>query len=214
MYFRSFRARSATEVNTPRDNVALDLGKPQFHLIEPGRIRGREMEADSGMLLQKLLHRFGFVGGEIVQHDVNLSCPARFPQQPPQKHQELRAGISLRSVALHPAGLHVQGGIQRQSSVPVVLETVPFGSPRRQREHGIEPIQFWNPDSRFLRTSLCSFNHAFRGSRNVCRSRRSARQKISSYRAVLASRQERLGRIAAQICHRIVVMNVAGTEHA
>jgi hypothetical protein len=133
MYFRSFRARSATEVNTPRDNVALDLGKPQFHLIEPGRIRGREMEADSGMLLQKLLHRFGFVGGEIVQHDVNLSCPARFPQQPPQKHQELSAGISLRSVALHPAGLHVQGGIQRQSSVPVVLETVPFGSPRRQR---------------------------------------------------------------------------------
>src|ERR1700757_3492921 len=82
MYFRSFRARSATEVNTPRDNVALDLSKPQFHLIEPGRIRGREMEADSGMLLQKLLHRFGFVGGEIVQHDVNLSCPARFPQQP------------------------------------------------------------------------------------------------------------------------------------
>jgi hypothetical protein len=37
-----------------RDHIAFDLGEPQFHLIEPGRVRGREMQMNLRVGLQKL----------------------------------------------------------------------------------------------------------------------------------------------------------------
>jgi hypothetical protein len=34
----------ATKLKIPRNHVPLDFGKPQLHLIQPGRVGGREVE--------------------------------------------------------------------------------------------------------------------------------------------------------------------------
>src|ERR1039458_9283768 len=54
------------------DDLAFDLGEPDLDLIEPGRVRGREVKPDSRMLLEELADRLSFVRGEIVEDDVNL----------------------------------------------------------------------------------------------------------------------------------------------
>lgn len=55
-----------------RDHLALDSGKPEFDLVQPGRIGRREVEMNAGILFQKLTHQGGFVSREIVQDDVDL----------------------------------------------------------------------------------------------------------------------------------------------
>ena len=56
----------------PCDDIALDFGKPQFHLIEPGGIGRGEMYMDVGMSCEKLFDLRGFVSGEIVSDDMDL----------------------------------------------------------------------------------------------------------------------------------------------
>ena len=70
-------AEFASQVGTrgedvPCDHLAFDLGEPEFDLVEPGRVSGREVKPDSRMLLEELADRLSFVRGEIVQDDVNL----------------------------------------------------------------------------------------------------------------------------------------------
>src|ERR1022692_861755 len=47
--------------NTASNHVALYLGEPEFHLIQPGRIRWREMEVYLRMLCKELPDVFGLV---------------------------------------------------------------------------------------------------------------------------------------------------------
>src|SRR5258706_6657321 len=54
------------------DQVALDLGEPQLHLIEPRAVGRREVESDVWILLEKLLNPRRLVGTEVVENDVNL----------------------------------------------------------------------------------------------------------------------------------------------
>ena len=44
-----------------RDYIALNLGEPEFHLIQPGRVCGREMQMNLRVGLQKLGDPWGFV---------------------------------------------------------------------------------------------------------------------------------------------------------
>jgi hypothetical protein len=47
-----------------RDDLPLDFGEPDFDLVKPGRVSGGKMKVDFGMLGQKLLDEFGFMGRE------------------------------------------------------------------------------------------------------------------------------------------------------
>src|SRR5215469_5018318 len=64
--------------DTSGNDIALDLRKPQLHLIQPRRIGRGKVETDFLVVLQKLLHRFGLVRRQIVEHDGNLLRPACF----------------------------------------------------------------------------------------------------------------------------------------
>ena len=55
------------------DDLALEFAEPAFHLIEPRRVGRGEVESDVGMLLEEILHRVGFVRGEVVQYDVHVA---------------------------------------------------------------------------------------------------------------------------------------------
>ena len=84
------------------------------------------------MLLQEFLHRFGLVGGKIIQHDVDFLRPPSLAEQLIQKGDELGAGVALGRLALHFAGLYIQRRIEGKRAVAIVFEAMPFRSPRRQ----------------------------------------------------------------------------------
>jgi hypothetical protein len=58
-----------------------------------------------------------------------------------EETDELRAGVPLRSLALHFAGLYIQRRVQRQRAIAPILEAVPFQPSRRQRKHRVKTIQ-------------------------------------------------------------------------
>src|SRR5437879_4859166 len=59
------------------DHVALDLGKPDLDLIQPPRIRRREVEMYVRMRRHKIANHLTLVRRQIVQNDVDLPrwCP-------------------------------------------------------------------------------------------------------------------------------------------
>ena len=91
------------------DDLAFDLGEPDLDLIEPGRVRGREVKPDSRMLLEELADRLSFVRGEIVEDDVNLLPRRAQGYDLLQKGDELAAGMAGSGFAVDATG----GGIQR-----------------------------------------------------------------------------------------------------
>jgi hypothetical protein len=55
------------------NDLPLDLGEPDFDLVQPRRIGGCKMNADLGMMGQKVVDELGFMGREIVSDDVDLA---------------------------------------------------------------------------------------------------------------------------------------------
>ena len=99
------------------------------------------MKLHARMLLQEVSNELGFVGREVVEDDMNL-LPGRAQRYHfSEEGNEVTAGVAGRGSSVHAAGFGVQRGIQRKRSVPVVLEAMTLGSPRRKRQNGIEPIQ-------------------------------------------------------------------------
>ena len=75
MYRINFRDRLVDRFEHPTGNeVPFDIGKPQFNLVEPRRVGGREVKGHLGMLFEKSGYPLGLVGGQMVQNDVNLSA--------------------------------------------------------------------------------------------------------------------------------------------
>ena len=122
-----------------REEVALDLGKPELHLIQPGRVGRREVQMDARMGLEKRLDALGLVGGQVVDDDVNVP-PARLPRHDiAQEFHEGFAGVARHRLADDLAGARVERGIQRQSAVPVVLE--PMRNITKPRKASIASIR-------------------------------------------------------------------------
>ncbi len=111
-----------------------------------GLLRGRYVQRDRAEWWKsiELVSCLGLVGRQIVQHNVDVLRPAGLVHQLTQKGNELRTGVPFRGLACHLAGLHIQSGIERQGPVTVILEAMPFRSPRRKGQHGIEPVQGLN----------------------------------------------------------------------
>ena len=92
------------------------------------------------MLLEELADRLSFVGGEIVEDDVNLLPRRAQGYDLLQKGDELTAGMAGSGFAVDATGGGIERCIQGERAVPVVLEAVPFGASRRERQDGIETI--------------------------------------------------------------------------
>ena len=74
------------------------------------------------MLRQETLHVFGLVRRQVVEHYMNLLGPLGALDQAGQKRHELLRGMPRRGHAMHFAGLHVQGCLQRQCAVTIVFK--------------------------------------------------------------------------------------------
>ena len=102
--------------NAASDDVAFDLGEPEFNLVKPGRVGGCEVEVHPPILLQKLMYQLGFMSRQIIQDAVNLLMPWTLRDDLLEERDEIAAGVASRSLAVNPAGGSVQGGVQRQRS--------------------------------------------------------------------------------------------------
>ena len=102
------------------------------------------MKSHFGVVVKELLHRFGFVGGEIIEHDMDFSRPRGLLDHGSHELDEVGAGVPLGSSAGHLARFHVEGGIEGKRAVTEILEAMSLGPSRGQRQHWIEPIQSLN----------------------------------------------------------------------
>ena len=60
---------------TARNDVAFDLGKPEFDLVEPGGVGRSEMQVNLGMSSQKVVDLSRLMGGEVVGNPRRISLP-------------------------------------------------------------------------------------------------------------------------------------------
>src|SRR5205823_2336096 len=93
---------------------------------------------------QKLPDALGFVGGEIVRYDVNLTSLRLMYGDVGKKSDELFTGMTRRSFANDLTGSGVQGRIERERAMSLVFETMTFRSTRRHRKNRVKPIQSLN----------------------------------------------------------------------
>jgi hypothetical protein len=126
------------------NDVALDLREPDFDLVEPRRVSGREVKMDVGALAQESFDSLGFVSREIVGDDVNF--PTRFytGNYLLQKDDELGAGVAAGGLAQDLSAGGVECRIEGKGAVAEVFEPMPFSPPGRERQHRVEAIEGLN----------------------------------------------------------------------
>ena len=111
-----------------REEITLDLGEPEFDLVQPGRVGRREVHVHLGMRNQKRPNGLRFMGRQIVGNHVNLSPLGLTGHNLAEKLDERRAGMPRHGLAEHLARLRVERGKQREGAVPVIFKAMPFGA--------------------------------------------------------------------------------------
>ena len=152
--------------NPSGDQVALDLGKPEFDLVEPGGVGGRKVQTDVRMLGKEVCDAFGFVGGEVVGNEMDLFAFWLGRDHVAQKGDEFGAGVAGRGLPQHLAAGSVEGGVERESAMAKIFKTMSLGSTGRKRQDGIEPVEGLNgrllihtEDNRVSRRPQVERNH-------------------------------------------------------
>jgi hypothetical protein len=123
------------------NDLSLNFGEPDFDLVKPGRIGGCKMNADLGMMGQKVVDELGFMGREIVSDDVDLAPEGLGGHHLGKKVDELGAGMALSSLAKDFSASSIKGRVKSKGSVAVILKTMGLGSARRKRQNRIQAVQ-------------------------------------------------------------------------
>jgi hypothetical protein len=126
------------------NEVSLNLGEPDFDLIEPRGIGRGVMELDVGMGAQKALNACRFMSRKVVGDDMNTGFGRLSSNHLGKKLHELGAGVAVSCLSQDLAGGRVQGRIERKSAVAKGFESVTFGPSRRERQEGIQTVQGLN----------------------------------------------------------------------
>ena len=125
-------------------DVALDLGESELDLIQPRRLRGREVQLHTAMLGEERPHRLRPVGRELVENDVDLA-PRRLRRgDVREERQKVGACVPRGGLPDHLGGLGVQRGVEREGAVPLVFEAVALRSAGRQREARVDAVERLN----------------------------------------------------------------------
>ena len=98
--------------NAPRDDVALNFGKPDLDLIEPTGIGRGEMDPEGWIGLEELDIVLGFMCALVVGHDVNFSALRLVGNNLAEKVDKLGAGMPSGGLCDDVTGASVQRRIQ------------------------------------------------------------------------------------------------------
>ena len=90
------------------------------------------------MLGEEFADALGLMSGEVIEDDVDLA-PARFDgDELAEEGDELLRRMPRCGLTEHRFGAGIEGSVERESAVAVVLEAVSLGTPRREWQDGIE----------------------------------------------------------------------------
>ena len=126
------------------DKIPFYFRKPYLDLLEPGTVGRRIVHVDITVFGQEELNAFGLMGEEIVGDDMNLLTLRLRTDKIGEKGHELGAGMSIGRFTYDGSAGGIQSRIQRERSVAVVLESVPFGSTGRKRQNRVESVERLN----------------------------------------------------------------------
>lgn len=127
--------------DTSRDDVALNLGEPEFDLVEPRGVGRREMQMHLRVGLQKFGDPRGLVRREIVRNHMNFQARGLSGHEVRQEGDELLGRVPVGRFAQDFARLRIERGVQGERAMAVIFEAMPFRSPRRQGQHRILTVQ-------------------------------------------------------------------------
>ena len=99
------------------------------------------MQMNLRMRLKELFDRRALVRREIVRDHMDLFAARLIDRDVSEKGNKLREGVSLCGPAQHFASLRIEGDIQRQRAMPVVLKALSFGASRREQQQRIFAIK-------------------------------------------------------------------------
>ena len=83
--------------------------------------------------VQKIPHGLRFVCRQIVENNVDLLPRPALRNHLAEEIHEVGAGVARRCFPMNPSGFGIECRVQRQRSMPVILEPVALGTARRQR---------------------------------------------------------------------------------
>ncbi len=132
-------ARAA--VNTTRQLLACQFGEPPLHLVDPGRVRWREVEVEPSVPDEPTLHRWRLVRAERVEHHVHLKVGWHLSIDVIEEGAELHRTMAATDLGPHLARRHHESGRQRRRAVAPVVETAPLRVARPHRQHWLRAIQ-------------------------------------------------------------------------
>ena len=127
--------------DTSRNNVALNLGKPNFDLVKPTGVGRGVVDANSRVGLKEFKNSLGLVRTQIIGNDVDLATCRLTRHDLCKEIDELCTGMACTGFGQHFSGLCVQSAVERKRSVAVVLKAMPFGPAGRKGQNRVQAIQ-------------------------------------------------------------------------
>jgi hypothetical protein len=118
-----------------------EASEPAFHQVEPGRARRREVEMKARMTQQPTLDGRGFVGGVVVDDQMERAAARDLVVNRLQELAELHRPMAAMKLPDHGARLEVECGEQVGSAVTQIVGSTPLrlaGAHRQQRLTAIE----------------------------------------------------------------------------
>jgi len=93
------------------NDIALDLGKPVFDLVEPGGVGRSVVKMHFGVSREELLNPLGLVGREVVGNKMNLLAARLIGDHVGEEGHKLLAGMTRGSFAHHLAIARVKRSV-------------------------------------------------------------------------------------------------------
>src|SRR4029453_13990484 len=118
-----------------------DPSEPVLDLIEPGRIGRGKVQMDIGMLGEEFADALGLMSGGVIEDDVDLASGRFDGDELAEEGDELLRRVPRCGLTEHRSSAGVEGRVERESPVAVVLEAVSLGTPGREGQDGIETIE-------------------------------------------------------------------------
>ena len=98
--------------NSPRDDIALNFGKPDLDLIEPTGIGRGVMDPNRWIGLEEIENMLGFMCAQVVGDDVNLSTVGLTGDDLAEKADKLGTGMPSGGLSHDTTGASVERRIQ------------------------------------------------------------------------------------------------------
>ena len=94
--------------DSPSNDSALNFRKPDFDLVEPTRIGRRIMEPNCWIGVEEFKNTLGFVGAQVVGHDMNFSASRLAGHDRAQKVDKFDAGMPVGGLTDDVAGASIK----------------------------------------------------------------------------------------------------------